>query len=116
VPLSEEARDVITVLARGQDVDDEYVEFLRRRLLEDAERRRNSETRELGEQLRDAQAARLEAEVRKTLDAAKSGKRFPEFYLTYLQQRIAETDAEDKDPERKGRWKTLARALDDVIP
>ena len=109
--LSHEARQVIGGLAKGQNLDDDYVEFLRRRLVEESERRGSPQTRELAEELRDMQASRLESEVLKTLDDAKSGKRFPELYLNYLQQRIGETDAEDKDPERnsggrnsRARW------------
>ena len=113
--LNQEARQVIDGLAKGQNLDDDYVEFLRRELVDDAERRGNPQARELAEELREMQASRLESEVLKALDDAKSGKRFPEFYLTYLQQRIGETDAEDKDRERKSRWKKLARALDDLI-
>ena len=114
VPLNQEARQVIDGLTSGQAFDDDYVEFLRRRLLEDAEQRGNAPARALAEALRDAEALRLESEVTTTLADAKSGKSFPDFYLSYLQKRLDDASEEEKSDERKSRWKRLASRLDDA--
>ncbi len=115
LPLADETKQVIDGLRRGQDLDDEYVDFLRQRLVTNAERRGNVEARQLAAELREAQASRLEVEVRKTLSDAKGGKRFAEFYLTYLQQRMAEAVADETSQDKKAQWATLSKALDDLI-
>ena len=111
LPLAEEARQVIDGLGRGHDLDDEYVDFLRRRLVESSD----SETRQLATALRQAQTSRLVSEVRTTLGDARKGKRFAEFYITYLQRRLAEAVAEETSQDKKTEWTTLSQALDELI-
>lgn len=106
LPLEQEARDVLARSGEGRRFNPGYVDFLRQRLIKDAGNG-SPQGRELAQALEKVQRSWIVAEIRDVLARAKDGKSFEWGYLTYLKQRVLESETRES--------RDLADALDRLI-
>ena len=106
LPLEQEARDVLARSGEGQRFNPRYVDYLGQRLIEDAGNG-SPQGRELAQALKKVQRSWIVAEIRDVLARSKNGKSFEWGYLTYLKQRVLESETRES--------RDLADALDHLI-
>src|SRR6185369_9301041 len=89
-----EAADVLARSQSGERFDDSYIDYLRRRLMEDEAGRSGSDRSRLAQALGALQRSWLVAEATDVLARARNGERFSDTELDYLQRRLLDLESQ----------------------
>ena len=113
-----EAKRALAQVEKGQSFSDGYFDKLQQRLLtidrQEALSGRESEGRQLAEQLGEARRSKVVTEALDVLARAKAPRRYSEAYLTRLQQRLLGIERQDEFFGRESEGRRLAEQLGEV--
>jgi len=109
-----EAADVLARSQSGERFDDSYIDYLRRRLMEDEAGRSGSDRSRLAQALGALQRSWLVAEATDVLARARNGERFSDTELDYLQRRLLDLESQ-KYGGIGADGSSLARALSELM-
>lgn len=116
--LVEEALDALAKAKKGRRVSDDRVAKLQQRLLgmqrQDELSGGESEGQRLALELAEVRRSKLVAEASDVLERGKEGRRFPERYVTKLQQRLLGMERQDELTGRASEGQQLSDALGEM--